>query len=50
MSKGEYKNIHNETQKPPQREGKGRPLLCAGVLSPNHDRTFPPNCGEVAKH
>lgn len=51
MSKGEYKNVHNETQKPPKREGKGRPLLYAGVPPANQDPTsLLPNGREVAKH
>lgn len=37
MSKEEYKNVHNETHRAPQREGKGRPLLGAGALPPNCD-------------
>lgn len=51
MSKGEHKNVHNETQKPPEREGKERTLLSAGVLPPNHGRSFLlPNGREVAMH
>lgn len=51
MSKGEHKNVHNETQKPPQREGKGTALLCTGVLPPNHGHSsLLPNDREVAMH
>lgn len=48
MSKREYKNVHSETHRAPQREGKGRPLLGAGVLPPNHDGTsLPPNAEKL---